>query len=60
MNITEKKKSPRYGEQTSAFWRGVRGDGKHRARGKERKRIIIGLYKIMYVKLLKIIKHHKI
>lgn len=25
MNITEKEKAPRYGEQTNAFWKGERG-----------------------------------
>ena len=36
------------------------GTGNTGIRGKERKRIIIELYKIMYVKLLKILKHYKI
>ena len=44
MNITEKKKAHKYGEQTRAFWRGERGDGKDRARGKERK---VNYYRII-------------
>lgn len=38
MNITEKEKAPRYGEQTNAFWKGERGDRKHRDKGKREKK----------------------
>ena len=51
MNKTKKKQTYRYREQTSGYqW----GEGQYRSRGK--KSVIMGLYEIMCVKLLKIVK----
>ena len=58
-NITKKKQTPRYREQTSGYWWGEgRGEGKYRGRGG--KRAIMGLYEIMCVKFMKTVRHYRI
>ena len=59
MNKTKQKQTHRYREQTSGYqWREGRGKG-NTGVGENRK-VIMGLYEIMCVKLVKIIKHYRI
>ena len=56
MNKTKKQQTNRCREQTSGYqWGEGRGEGQYRGRGLK-ERIIMGLYEIMFVKLLKIVK----
>ena len=57
----KKKQTHRYRKQTSGFhWGEVTGEGKCRGREEKEKRVIVGLYEIMCVKLLKIVKCYRI
>ena len=56
VNQTKKKETHQYREQISGYqWGEGRGRGNIRV---EEKRVIMGLYEIMCVKLLKIVKHY--
>ena len=57
VNKSKKKQIHRYREQTSGYQWGE-GEGQHRGGGE--KGVIMGLYEIMCVKLLKIVKHYRI
>ena len=59
MNKTKTKQTRRYRDQTSGYQRGEgRREGQYRGRGE--KEVIMGLYEIMCVKHLKIVKHCRI
>ena len=58
VNKTEKKQTHRYREQTRGYkWGEGRGRGNIGVGGK---RVIMRLHEIMYVKLLKTVKHYRI
>ena len=58
VNITKKKQTHRYREQTSGYqWGEGREKGQYWVGGI---RAIMGLYEIMCVKPLKIVKHYRI
>ena len=60
VNKTKKKQTPRYLEQTSGYqWGEGRGERQYRSR-EFLKSVIMGLYEIICVKLLKIVKHCRI
>ena len=55
--MTKKKQTHRYREQTSGYqWGEGRGKGQYRDKG-FLKRVIMGLYEIMCMKHLEIVKH---
>lgn len=59
VNTAGKKQTHRYREQTSGYRRRGKEEGAiEEYRGKER--FIMGLYEIMFVKLLRIIKYYRI
>ena len=59
INKIKKKHAHRYREQTSVYlWGEVRQEGQYR--GRQGKGVIPELYEIMCVKLLKIVKQHRI
>lgn len=59
VNTAGKKQTHRYREQTSGYLEEREGGrGTEEYRGKER--FIMGLYEIMFVKLLRIIKYYRI
>ena len=61
MNITEQKQTHRCREQTSGYqWGEGGGKGQYRSWKFFFKWVIMGLYEIMCVKLLKIVKHYRI
>lgn len=56
-----KKQINRWRGQTSGYlWGEGREEGQYRGEGLGGKKVIMGLYEIMCVKLLKIIKHYRI
>ena len=61
VNKTKKKQTHRNRELTNGYqWGDERQEGQYRDRGKKEFIIIMGLYEIMCVKLLKIVKHYRI
>jgi len=59
VNTAGKKQTHRYREQTSGYQRRGKEEGAIEAY-REKERFIMGLYEIMCVKLLRIIKYYRI
>lgn len=60
MNITKKKQIHRYIENKLVVTSGERERGRGNTGAGGEERIIMGLYEIIYMKLLKIVKHYRI